>query len=281
VASGSYLWSTGDTTASITVATAGTYSLVVTNQFGCKASASVNVTTNANGYTGSIQSLQNVRCFGQSNGSVVLAGSGGISPYTYSRNNTNFQDSGSFNALAAGSYIFYVKDATGCSLPVKVVVNQPDSLVLNLSLTNVGVYGAETGVVLAKGTGGTPAYAYSLNNGVYQDSGSFFNLPAGTYLISVKDANNCSTSKSAIINQPVDDLTCINNAWTGTVSNAWENPLNWSCGKVPTSNSVVTLNAGTPFSPVISSNVNIKGLNLNGNVLFTINPGYTLKLITY
>ncbi|QLH45217.1 MAG: hypothetical protein HWD58_06175 [Bacteroidota bacterium] len=43
---------------------------------------------------------------------------------------------------------------------------------------------------------------YSLNGGSYGSSNVFSALSAGTYTISVKDANNCATSATISINPP-------------------------------------------------------------------------------
>jgi hypothetical protein len=48
--------------------------------------------------------------------------------------------------------------------------------------------------------GGTPPYQYKLNNGLFQPAPTFINLSAGTYQVTVKDANGCSNTQSVTIN---------------------------------------------------------------------------------
>jgi Metallo-peptidase family M12/Reprolysin family propeptide len=48
--------------------------------------------------------------------------------------------------------------------------------------------------------------------------------------------------------------------WLGTTSNAWENPLNWSCNMLPTEKTDVVINSGTPFSPELNVSTNIRTL---------------------
>jgi hypothetical protein len=75
---------------------------------------------------------------------------------------------------------------------------------------------------------------------------------------------------------PADFYTLLfRSVWTGAVSNAWENPLNWSCGKVPDDFTDVVINSGTI---VINSNVTINSLQLNPGVSLTVGTGYTLTI---
>jgi hypothetical protein len=48
--------------------------------------------------------------------------------------------------------------------------------------------------------------------------------------------------------------------WLGTNSNAWENPLNWSCNMLPNEKTDVIINSGTPFSPELNVSTNIRTL---------------------
>lgn len=65
------------------------------------------------------------------------------------------------------------------------------------------------------------------------------------------------------------------NHWTGAVSDAWENPSNWSCGTLPDANTDVILDKG---SLVISSNVACRSLRVNAGANITVKPGYTLTI---
>src|SRR5207244_12537472 len=94
---------------------AGTHTVNVVATGGCSKDAMITVTQPASALGSSISSQTNVDCFGNSTGSVTVAGSGGTSPYTYSKDGTTFQSSGTFSGLAAGNYTITVKDANGCT----------------------------------------------------------------------------------------------------------------------------------------------------------------------
>jgi hypothetical protein len=68
------------------------------------------------------------------------------------------------------------------------------------------------------------------------------------------------------------------NYWIGTVSTAWETAANWSCGTVPAEYADVVINAGSPFNPLVNSNVTCRSLTGNPASSLTINPGFTLLI---
>ncbi|HYM95537.1 MAG TPA: SprB repeat-containing protein [Chitinophagaceae bacterium] len=70
--------------------------------------------TNCSAITASA-TKSDISCFNASNGTIVVSGSGGTTPYTFSINNgTNYQASGTFNGLSPGQYLIRVKDSNGC-----------------------------------------------------------------------------------------------------------------------------------------------------------------------
>ena len=67
--------------------------------------------------------------------------------------------------------------------------------------------------------------------------------------------------------------------WTGSVSTSWEDPANWSNGKVPDENTDVTINTGLSRYPVVNSNANCRSLDAKPTTSVLIKTGYTLKVI--
>jgi hypothetical protein len=96
-----------------TTANSGTYTVVVTNQYNCTASASVAVDVNPNPSL-SIASVQNVGCVGGSDGILNIAASNGTAPYDFTTDFVSFNQTGSMTGLPAGPTIVYVSDANGC-----------------------------------------------------------------------------------------------------------------------------------------------------------------------
>jgi gliding motility-associated-like protein len=168
--------------------------------------AEVNFTINqpASAVGGTKTAQTDVYCFGGANGSVTVDGSGGTSPYMFKLNSGSYQLSGTFGNLTAGSYTVTVQDANLCTFDVPVTVTQPVAVLAVdiISTVNVSCSGSTNGSVTFAGSGGTPPYQFSLNGGGNQASGSFNNLVAGTYTLSVIDTNLCTASTTVTLSEP-------------------------------------------------------------------------------
>lgn len=97
-------------------------------------------------------------------------------------------------------------NANQCMLNV-TVTNDPPITGSIVSQTNVACMGSTTGSVTVAGSGGTYPYQFSINGGAFQASGTFNNLGAGVYNITIKDANNCQTNVPVTIIQSATLLT--------------------------------------------------------------------------
>jgi gliding motility-associated-like protein len=103
----------------------------------------------------------------------------------------------------AGTY--YIKGSdpvTGCYdiKPVIVTVNpSPAATTVNV---NVACSGGTTGSATVIATGGTGVYTYSWNTVPVQTTATATGLSAATYIVTVTDANLCSTNISSIITEP-------------------------------------------------------------------------------
>jgi hypothetical protein len=58
------------------------------------------------------------------NGTITLTGNGGLTPYTYSINGTNYYSGSLFSNLAPGTYTCYVKDNNGCISTTTIIVEE-------------------------------------------------------------------------------------------------------------------------------------------------------------
>ncbi len=74
--------------------------------------------------------------------------------------------------------------------------------------------------------------------------------------------------------------TCPNSIaiWTGTINTAWENPLNWNCGVVPTATTEVIINAGLINYPVINSHAVCKSISSYSTTSLKVNTKYSLDI---
>ncbi len=81
-------------------------------------------------------------------------------------------------------------------------------LFITSTQTNVSCYGGNNGSATANVTGGTPAYSYTWAP-IGGNASTATGLTAGVYTVNVKDANNCTSSKTVNIAQPAPINTSI------------------------------------------------------------------------
>lgn len=192
-----YSWSNGATTQNITSLEAGTYTATVTDANNCSTTASATVTQTSGLSTSTI--VTNVPCNGGTNGAIDLTVNGGTPGYTYTwAGGASTQDR---TQLPAGNYTVTVTDAGNCSATLAVAISQPATLSATPAATNALCNASATGSVNLNVSGGTGAYTYNWSNNTTTQNLS--TLPAGTYTATVTDANGCSVTTAATINQPL------------------------------------------------------------------------------
>ena len=186
---------------------AGIHTLTVRDAGMCTYNVTVTITQPWIPLTANIVAQTNVSCQGGDNGSVTVAGWGGTLPYVYSLDGGLFQDSGTFSSLNAGTYTIKVRDVAMDVFEVTVTIAETESMNVAVSGEDVHCYAGTTGSVTAIVTGGATPYGYSWNTIPEQLTSTATDLPAGTYTVTVTDANGCIASNNVIISQPAVDMT--------------------------------------------------------------------------
>ncbi len=192
----SYSWSNGGTTSSISGVAAGSYSVTVTDANGCTANTSASVAEPS--ALSSSASSSDVSCNGGNDGSASASASGGTAPYSYSWSNGG--SGSSISGLAAGSYSVTITDANGCTGNSNTSVGEPSSLSASASSSDASCNGASDGSLNSSVSGGTAPYSYSWSNG--STSANVSGVAAGSYSLTVTDANGCTANANASIGQP-------------------------------------------------------------------------------
>ena len=181
---------------------AGFYVVSVRDAVGCFDSDTITL-AQGNPILVNANIISNVSCFGGNNGSVNIGAAGGIGSLAYSLNGVNFQSIGTFTGLMSNVlYTAYVRDAGGCINFTNFSLTQPDPIVGNLGALNETCSNSNNGSVFVSAYGGVGNLLYSFNGDPYSATNSWNNLSAGTYLISVRDANNCAIGLTATITEP-------------------------------------------------------------------------------
>jgi gliding motility-associated-like protein len=208
VAAYTYTWSNGATTEDLSGAAAGTYSVIITDQNNCTDTATVTLTEPAslNAVVSATSNFNgsNISCAGASDGSVDVTVSGGVTGYIYNwSNGTGSED---LNGIGAGSYSLTVTDANNCSATLTISLIEPAPLIATGTVTSnfngfgVSCSGSADGAIDISISGGTAAYNYSWSNGSSAEDPA--NLAAGTYSVSITDANGCTGNLSFDLSQP-------------------------------------------------------------------------------
>jgi len=180
-----YEWSNGMFTQDIAGLTAGTYTVVITDAFGCIYSETFNLAgpqIELNFISGS------TGCPGQAGdlGTLRVDASGGTAPYTYQWDVTGQNNTGDIiGGLAPGNYTVTVTDGSGVTTVGTGTVTPLEDIVIELEADEVNSN------IISTVTGGTPEYTYSWNDPDFSATRDLMDVPSGTYTLVIVDANGC------------------------------------------------------------------------------------------
>ncbi len=186
-----YLWSNTSNEPSINGLTAGTYTVTATDANGCTATTNSTTITNPTAITITPTVTQPTD---PSNGAISLGVAGGTGTYTYNWGGgiTTQNRTG----LAAGTYTVTVTDANGCTATNTSTLTSACS-VITITPTVSQPTGAANGAISIAVAGGTVPYTYNWGGGITTQNRT--GLAAGTYTVTVTDANGCTAMLTATI----------------------------------------------------------------------------------
>jgi uncharacterized repeat protein (TIGR01451 family) len=195
-----YIWSTGDSGATITGLSGGTYDVTTTDANGCVETGSVTIAS-PSGFTITANSTD-ASCNGLNDGAAFTTISGGNGNVSYTWNgNTGGPN---LNNIPAGSYTVVATDDAGCMAQATVTVSEPSAIITTIS--GIDANGGNNGSATVTATGGTPPYTYNWSNG--GNTATITGLAPGNYEVNVFDANGCQVSEAITINDatpPTED----------------------------------------------------------------------------
>ena len=179
----SYLWSNGSMTSFNNLVSPNTYTVTITDAFGCNHFDTVTV-GEPNQITVSF-SLDSINCPSGSDGILMAEGIGGITPYNYtwSTNNPNgitIQNDSTIEQVSAGTYTVVIDDNNSCSETFSQVVIDPDPILISGQVVDVACHGENSGSITTNIIGATPPYSFqwlpdSQTTSFISSSWSFFN----------------------------------------------------------------------------------------------------------
>lgn len=188
----------GATQAILTNRSVGTYKVLVNDTNGNMTNAEytfvfppqLSITLTAN----------TISCYNQNTGMVSVNATGGTGTLSYQWNTGDTTPT--VTGLPGGNYFVLVNDSKDCKVKGNVQVIQPDQIIItDVSVQNPICYGALNGEIRTNISGGKAPYSISWSNGATGMDN--IGIPAGTYIMTVTDANGCSSSKQYTLVDPI------------------------------------------------------------------------------
>ncbi|MBK9257750.1 MAG: T9SS type A sorting domain-containing protein [Saprospiraceae bacterium] len=131
---------------------------------------------------------------------IRATAAGGVGTLEYSLNGTNVGAQNLYLDPGNGDYLVTVTDKNGCVRSSEISLNIPE-LIITPQVENI-VCSGQKGKVTINMEGGIPPYVYKLGTGNFQ-ANKVFNLDAGTYVFSTRDAGGkIILSDSIILTNP-------------------------------------------------------------------------------
>ena len=182
-----YHWNTGDSTAAVLSLGNGNYSLTVHDANNCSVTTAASVAGST--AVSETHSASPASCFGLSDGTASVNITSGTLPYSYAWNRGD--TTALITGLSSATYYVTITNAGNCHKLDTVFVDQPTAINISVTPTNAAC-GQANGMAVANANGGTAGYLYDWGSNGTGDTIS--SLLAGTYHVTVTDANLCTAS---------------------------------------------------------------------------------------
>lgn len=178
----------------------GSYQFIVSDANGCTIIEDVSLIASPGPVIENVAMVPST-C-GSSNGEIDVSVNGGNGMIGYSIDGLSYQLSPVFSNLGAGHYMITVRDTAGC-----VAIDSIDLTTLSLdtieSISASLVSCDETlGSLIIQVQNGN-GIQYSINGINFQSTNHFDQLSPATYLVTIRDANGCKDTMTAVISPPV------------------------------------------------------------------------------
>ncbi len=216
-----YAWSSGCAAASCSPLCIGTYTVTVTDAWGCTTSGTAAI-IEPTLLTASITATTPTSCNGVCDGTATAAGAGGTigAGYSYSWNTVPAQATATATALCAGTYTCTITDANGCTATTTATITEPTLVVIAPIAPGTVCTGGSTMITASASGGNGGAYSYTWTPPAGLDFTNIANptsTPAATtiYTVNATDVNGCP---AAPVNVTVTVNPALNVVASGTAS---------------------------------------------------------------
>ena len=233
-----YLWSNDFEGQNLINASAGNYSVIITDNNGCELELNELILTEPVSVDIFAIDIQSVSCSGSSDGNIAIGIDGGVPPYSFAWSGPGFFNSNNqdIENISTGEYTITVTDGNNCSYQQVFNVTTPNPIVINEVINNISCFQEDDGSIDLTIFGGTSPYTYSWST--LDNLQDINNLSPGVYEITVTDDEGCFESALYDIEEP--------ELLTATVST-----IDVDCFGDNTGLAISDINGGTP--PYIQS----------------------------
>ncbi|MCB0554702.1 MAG: hypothetical protein KDD02_14225 [Phaeodactylibacter sp.] len=206
-----YSWSNGAQTQNINGLPAGTYSLTVSDLYGCIVSFGDFIVSEPDSVLVAFETIDSIDCYGAAEGAITVAVSGGNAPYryewAYQGQIVPIPDTNHLDGLVAGVYTLSLRDSNNCLKVYEFDLSQPEALTIDIAISLPDP--SSPGTATATISGGVPDYSLLWNTG---DTTATIEVEeGGSYFLSVTDGNNCLATAEAYAT-PTFEATAVQNA---------------------------------------------------------------------
>lgn len=259
-----YAWSTSPIITfdpTINGVVAGDYTVTVTDGNGCEVEETISIIEPAilDAFTVPVQ----VSCFEGNDGASTVFPTGGTEPYLYSWSNGS--TSSDATSLVAGTYTVTVTDNNGCSIELTETIGEPTGMNITLASNDLNCNGDNSGNIDLGVSGGMMPYTYVWDDGATSEDRPL--VAAGTYCVTITDANSCTQDTCITISEPSalvlaissTTTTCMGNNTDGTATvvpsgGATSGMYTFLWSNNQTNSTAINLNAGNYIVTVTDGN---------------------------
>lgn len=265
---------------------AGTYTITVTDSYGCRDTSFNHIINQPPPLTLDLSTI-NVSCPGACNGGAVALPAGGTpinGGYRFSWDGAPFVTSNSINGLCAGVHTLEVNDSNGCMIDTTFTITEPAPITIdNINIVDELCYNSCLGQIQIIDAA---AVLYSIDGGsTWQNTGNYTGLcaAASPYYIAIQDTAGCIGRDTVVINQPPqlnitihnDTLICYGspiNLWANATGGTGAFTYNWYVGST-----LVGTGANIVLNPTTINTYTVIATDANGcqiidNVLVNVLP---------
>lgn len=190
-------WSTGSSSSTLSGLCDGNYTLIATDAAGCDDTVTYSV--NEPAVISIVINSTNAPCNAVCMGTATAIVSGGTPGYSFLWDDPVPQTTSTAVSLCDGTYQVTVTDQNGCAVTSSpVVITEPPFLTSSVTQTDPTCNSDCDGTATLTIVGGTAPFVIQWDDPAAQTTATATSLCAGTYQVTVSDANNCTDGPHSV-----------------------------------------------------------------------------------